>query len=707
MNKMAMSEPNDFAVELQVGKPVMIGRSNCADLVDEHFFVSKKHATVELLENGRVKLTDLESSNGTSWRSGDAPFRRLDRGAMIIIDGNADICLGGIESRYYRLAEKTLKRSVGLEIRFNNVRIVAVDSGLGHTTETVLLEDHGETIIRRGSFSVVIGTSGSGKSLLMNAVSDTLGSGYRFEGISFAPEPKAGDGRDNIRFVPQDDAVPSELTVGQVLRFAADLRLSEKTPADRNASIEDVLRQVDLIRSEDVVVSKLSGGQRKRLSVAVDLLDYPQLLILDEPTSGLDAETEFLLLKLLKKISRREGITVVCITHSNTACDLADHVLIIGKTVANEASRICFSGKPNEIHAAAQLTELRKICPSIDERTKFDAARKMGTAEPTTHFNSKAVDKPSPFGTIYRRSRAKLWADAPTFRLTFAVPIVLGILVGLSQRSHSDSLSPCFFLILSALWIGMSLTIRETIVERRIYIRDKKSGLSPIAYLFGKLAYAASVSVVQTVLLYLPACIALISWNGHINVLDGSIVASPLNESFGFHSGATVVHTTNLIVLFGTLLGGNMLGLIGSTLTATEQRAVLLQIFFLLPQILISRVAYYSSYSSHPIDWHSGPFSSLRSLFETTKSFGPPPFSESALFLEQYLHQGMDLISCIFVSRFGLSVMELTAIRKNYANDSFWMELFIEWFAFCAVLVLYFVVLLTIFKYKEKQWGLR
>ncbi len=671
-----MNTANIPSVELAVRKRIVIGRSVECDLVDDHCFVSRKHVSVTLLEDGRVELTDLDSSNGTSWRTGSDPFRRLDSRATIILDGDADICLGGIESRYYRLAGKTLKRGGGLEIRFNNVEIRAGGFGLWKKKENVLLGGSGETLIPRGSFTVAIGTSGGGKSLLMNAVSETLGSGYRTGGISLFPVTKTGSGEGGIRFVPQDDAVPAELTVEQVMQFAAELRLAKQPLKKRNEIIDDVLRQTGLSDARGIEVAKLSGGQRKRVSVAVDLLDYPQLLILDEPTSGLDAETELSLLQLMKDISRREGITVVCVTHSLTACDLADQIIVIGKKNGIAASCIRFAGTRDEILAAAGVTEMRGVYPLIAAPPKHAESKSSGRTGPLRQWN-----------TIFRRSWAKLWGDKSTFGLTLAIPVVLGILVGLSQRDHGDSLSPYFFLVLSALWIGMSLTIRELIVERRIYVRDKKAGLKPSAYLVGKLAYAANVSIVQVFLLYLPACVCLTAGNVTTTAF-GNVEPSPLIDVFG-RSGP---HGTALVVLFGVLFGGNMLGLIGSVLARTEQAAVLLQIFFLLPQILVSRIAYSASYTSNPMDWHSGPFSLMRNFF------GP---------LEYGLQRGMDLVSLVFVSRFGVSIMEATSIRHKYTDRSFGGDIAVEWLAFIAVLAFYAVVLRMVFMRNEKRWGLR
>ena len=182
----------------------------------------------------------------------------------------------------------------------------------------------------------MIGPSGAGKSTFAKLVAGythpTTGT-VTFEGHNIHAEYASL--RSRIGMVPQDDVVHGQLTVRQALMFAAELRLPpDTTKADREQVVMQVLEELEMTKHLETRVDKLSGGQRKRASVALELLTGPSLLILDEPTSGLDPALDRQVMTMLRQLADA-GRVVLVVTHSLTYLDVCDQVLLLapgGKT---------------------------------------------------------------------------------------------------------------------------------------------------------------------------------------------------------------------------------------------------------------------------------------------------------------------------------------------------------------------------------------
>jgi len=180
-----------------------------------------------------------------------------------------------------------------------------------------------------GTLIGVLGPSGSGKSTLLHAVS-----GFRpaTSGMVTYGGKDVADHfeelKHSIGFVPQDDIVPTSLKVERVLGYAAELRLADIEPDARKARVNEVMRTLGLTERKDLRVSKLSGGQRKRVSVGVELLVEPDFLFADEPTSGLDPALERALMETFKSLAG-EGCTCFVTTHIMTSLDVLDMVCVL------------------------------------------------------------------------------------------------------------------------------------------------------------------------------------------------------------------------------------------------------------------------------------------------------------------------------------------------------------------------------------------
>ena len=223
---------------------------------------------------------------------------------------------------------------------------------------------HGvDFVAERGQLIGILGPSGSGKSTLMMALS-----GFRpaDEGKVLFDGQDLYEGFETMRraigFVPQDDVVPTALSVETVLRDAAELRLPQASEATREARVEGLIAKLGLAERRGVRVSKLSGGQRKRVSVAVELLARPDLLFADEPTSGLDPALEVSLTRLLKEMAD-EGRVVVVTTHVMASLLQLDRVCLL------QGGQVVYFGPPAGLKEHFAVDDFTAIYTRLGEQS--------------------------------------------------------------------------------------------------------------------------------------------------------------------------------------------------------------------------------------------------------------------------------------------------------------------------------------------------
>ena len=291
-----------------------IGRDPTNEIVVDDLLASRHHAEIRPDAAGRWVITDLGSHNGTHVNG------RAVRQAVL-----SELDVVGIGQAMFRVSGGTLEQYAPS----GDVSIEAAGLTVRSPTGTVLLDRVGFTLHDR-TFLAVVGPSGAGKSTLINAITGfrpaTEGT-VRYNGRDLYAE--YDELRRRIGLVPQDDVVHTQLTVRQALGFAAELRFPpDVSRADRTSRVDEVMAELGLTHRADVVVGALSGGQRKRVSVALELLTRPSLLVLDEPTSGLDPGYERTLMDLLRSLADG-GRTVIVVTHSVQSLMLCDRVLFL------------------------------------------------------------------------------------------------------------------------------------------------------------------------------------------------------------------------------------------------------------------------------------------------------------------------------------------------------------------------------------------
>ena len=222
-----------------------------------------------------------------------------------------------------------------------------------------------------GQLIGVLGPSGSGKSTLMLALNGFRPANegtVRLDGDDLYENFDALKGE--IGYVPQDDIVPTALDVESVLEYAADLRLPDLSADTRRGRVTGVLQKLNLADRRDLRVSKLSGGQRKRVSVGVELLARPSVLFADEPTSGLDPALERSLTQTFKDLTD-DGSTVILTTHVMTSLDLLDKICLLYE------GHLAYFGPVERIKAYFEVDDFTDIYRRLEEHAPREWRAKL------------------------------------------------------------------------------------------------------------------------------------------------------------------------------------------------------------------------------------------------------------------------------------------------------------------------------------------
>ena len=483
---------------------VTIGRASDNDIVIPDVLASRHHATLVLTPLG-TEIQD-RSINGTFVNGTRVGSAILSEGDIVTI-GNVDLVVSG-GMLVPRSETEAATRTGGLEVR--GVEYV-VDNGKKLLTNISLTA-------RPGTLTAVIGGSGAGKSTLARLIAGytTPSSGsVTFEGHDVHAEYASL--RSRIGMVPQDDVVHRQLTVNQALGYAAELRLPPDTSkADRAKVVAQVLDELDLTKHADTRVDKLSGGQRKRASVALELLTGPSLLILDEPTSGLDPALDHQVMTMLRQLADA-GRVVIVVTHMLSYLDTCDQLLLVAP-----GGKTAYSGPPDQIGEAMGTTNWAKIFSQVGADPEEANRRFLERDQPPP---PAATDQPADLGepvhtsvrrqisTIARRQVRLVVADRAYFVFLALLPFILGALSltvpgssgfgvpGLHADTPDESAQILALLLPAAAFMGTALTIRDLVGERAVFQREQAVGLSTTAYLLAKTAVFCGFAILQSAII--------------------------------------------------------------------------------------------------------------------------------------------------------------------------------------------------------------
>lgn len=333
---------------IPLGAPMItIGRAPDNTVVLNHPQVSGHHAYLQLTQGG-YRIVDQRSTNKTYINDQQKPVssQMLTPGDVIRI-GPFKLTFTGTQ-----LTQQDESQAV---------RIDALHLKKTGTRNAILVNDISVAIPPR-KFVALVGGSGAGKSTLLDALN----------GLRPAQEGMVlYNGQDYYRnlaafstqlgYVPQDDIIHRDLSVERALYYAARLRLpSDFTEAQIQERINEVLEDVEMKARRHLLVSKLSGGQRKRVSIALELLANPSVFFLDEPTSGLDPGLDRKMMLLMRRLADR-GRTIVLVTHATNNINACDYVCFLC-----QGGRLAYFGPPNEAKAYFGKTDFAEIYSALE-----------------------------------------------------------------------------------------------------------------------------------------------------------------------------------------------------------------------------------------------------------------------------------------------------------------------------------------------------
>ncbi|MEV8531714.1 FHA domain-containing protein [Streptomyces sp. NPDC051211] len=571
---------------------VRIGRSPDNDLVIDDLVVSRRHAELRVLADGSHEIADLGSHNGTylnGTRVGPAPVPVTD--GDIIGIGHSAFCLVGDD-----LQEFVDTGEISLDVQDLTV---AVDNG----RKTLL--DHVSFPVGAKCLLAVVGPSGAGKSTLLGALTGLRPADHGtvlYDGRDLYRD--YAELRSRIGLVPQDDILHSQLTVRRALSYAAELRFPQDTAAaEREERVDEVISELGLEQRAGQPIHSLSGGQRKRVSVALELLTKPSLIFLDEPTSGLDPGMDRSVMHMLRGLAD-DGRTVIVVTHSVLSLDVCDRLLVLAP-----GGRTAYYGPPEDTLGFFGFTQWPEAFEAFENRQDHDwageyrassfhrryvadtarqprqpgqpaesllpgardSASGSGTGTGSVAPPPKAQTWTAQLSTLIRRYAAALSADRTFLAIMIALPFVMGAMARAlagSALTAETALNALLILCVGGVLTGAANAVRELVKERAIYRRERAVGLSRSAYLMSKVVVLGTITVAQAVVLTLVGLAGV-----DLNAPDGRGVLLP-----------PLVEITLAVALLS--FTAMMLGLLVSALVRKEEVTMPLLVLLAIVQVV-------------------------------------------------------------------------------------------------------------------------
>ncbi|HEX3493118.1 MAG TPA: FHA domain-containing protein [Streptosporangiaceae bacterium] len=486
-----------------------IGRAGDNDVVVSDLSVSRYHAELRRTARG-FQVVDLESHNGTflnGQRVSAAPVTEDD--------------LIGVGPATFRLVGEELQEFIDA----GDISLTARDLTVTLPGGRVLL-DHVSFPLGERCLLGVIGPSGAGKSTLLGALTGMApasGGGVSYDNRDLYTH--YAELRHRIGLVPQENILHTQLSAERGLSYAAELRFPRDTSkTERRRRIAEVLEELSLTRHAKTRVSAMSGGQQKRVNVALELLTKPSLLFLDEPTSGLDPGLDKSVMEQMADLAH-DGRTIIVVTHSVANLNLCDRLLVLVP-----GGKIAYFGPPEDGLRHFGQPGWAEVFQAFENQPDRDWAGDYRRSPYYQRYIAADMDQPAPvaraprassaapasrnrlaqFSTLCRRYLAVISSDRAYLAVLAAMPIILGVLAalvpsphGLTGRSNTDAESVLLILVIAACFIGAANSVRELVKERSIYTRERAAGLSAGAYLASKLVILAVISAVQAIVLVL------------------------------------------------------------------------------------------------------------------------------------------------------------------------------------------------------------
>src|SRR6516164_9476845 len=386
---------------------------------------------------------------------------------------------------------------------------VEVTEAAGSRIDAIRVGEHagGRQILHDVSFSIqpgelvaLVGGSGAGKTTLLETLA-----GLRMPSAGQVMHDGAridagATSRPSVGYVPQDDIIHVEMPLRRTLQYAARLRLPAGTSSEQaDRVVDQTMSDLDLADRRDVAVRRLSGGQRKRASIAVELLTQPRTFFLDEPTSGLDPSTSAEVVRLLRRLTRR-GVTVVLTTHEPATIDRCDQVVFLARN-----GHLAFAGAPPQARRYFGVDDLVEVYQRLaNEGTprmwaeRFTARRQPAEAPVQ---RARPDDRHSPgalrqWWLLTRRNTEVLARNRLTLAILLGSPLLVTAMMSMLfrpaafERHGAADLGPAqvvFWVAFAGFFFGLTYGLLQIVGELAVFRRAYSSGLSASAYVAAKI----------------------------------------------------------------------------------------------------------------------------------------------------------------------------------------------------------------------------
>lgn len=556
--------------------------------------VSARHSRITRRGSAYI-IEDLGSTNGTLVNglriSGPVRVGPTD----LIAIGSCTFVIasnGGIQ-------ERDFQGNITIEVRDISV-----------ATRAKPLVENVSLTVRPGELVGLMGPSGAGKTTLMNAMN-----GYTrpakgavlFNGLDLTANYWYLSG--HIGYVPQDDIMHRELTVEQALYYTARLRLpADSSAKDLRSRVDKVVDELQLKGCRNELIGSpekrgISGGQRKRVNLAMELLTDPSVLFLDEPTSGLSSEDALVVMQVLRDLADR-GKTILITIHqpSLEVFKKMDNLVVLAKDAgAPEPGRLAYYGpaypgavrffnpgielpaEPSPDDVLRGLTRKKtsewvEIYQGSSIRREYVAKRASASSSsgPSGPMTSSVTRTPGlgQWWTLVRRSSALKFRDYSSLAISLALaPLIAGVLVMIFGDQIAQKITPTnwmqvanktamalFIMSIAALFFGMFNSVREIVDERAVYKRERMVNLKIPSYVVSKITVIGVLCLLQ--------CSALLVIVHHYAGLRGS---------WRYH----------FLFLVLTSLAGLAIGLTISTFSPSSNMAISLLVFITLLMVIV------------------------------------------------------------------------------------------------------------------------
>lgn len=557
----------DQTTRIRLRKRIKIGRDANNDWVIDDPNVSRNHAEILQNSGGSFEIVDLKSMNGTFLNGQLIKREPLKTGDIVRI--------GSIEKRFTLDGLETIEGITGTDIVVNKVSF---------EIKRKKLLDNVSFKLGARTLTAIIGPSGAGKSTMLGVLNGrtkpSLGE-VKIGGIDLHQNFQSVSQR--IGSVPQSDILHTSLTVRDALKFGAKLRLPDDTSeSERSAQVDIVLEKLELTERADLRIDKLSGGQRKRASIGLELLTSPDVLVLDEPTSGLDPGLDAHVMETLRSLADG-GQTVVVVTHSVDNLDICDNVVLMAS-----GGHVAYCGPASSVFSQLGKKSWAEVFRFLASEEAIHLASQKHTNTFTTelsedHVVNKNKSAIKQTWTLAARYIKVITSDKFYLTLLTLIPVIIGVIAYLAgskygfgpgiQTESGVSVNPyargtILVLILGSVFVGLSTGIQEIVKENQIRIREQAVGIKPISYLFSKFLILGGI-----VLLQMFVFVQIVVW-GRPLPKTGLLISSSLIELIAICS----------ILAFSSMV----LGLFISSLISSSEQAMPALVGMTMVQVVLS-----------------------------------------------------------------------------------------------------------------------